>query len=123
MTLLLVFLGGAVGAPVRYLTDRLVQRLHDSVFPWGTLTVNLVGSLVLGLLLGARDDVGLPPTAVTLLGTGFCGALTTFSTFGFETMRLLQEGSVMEAGLNALGSLVLGVLAAAGGLALVGLLT
>ncbi|GLX11108.1 MULTISPECIES: fluoride efflux transporter CrcB [unclassified Microbispora] len=122
MTLLLVFLGGIVGAPARYLTDRLVQRLHDSVFPWGTLAVNLSGSLVLGLLLGARDDLGLPAAMVTLLGTGFCGAFTTFSTFGFETVRLLEEGSVLEAGLNALGSLVLGVLAAAAGFALAALL-
>ncbi|WP_182905006.1 fluoride efflux transporter CrcB [Microbispora sp. H13382] len=122
MILLLVFLGGVAGAPARYLADRLVQRLHDSVFPWGTLSVNLSGSLVLGLLLGARDGVGLPADVVTLLGTGFCGALTTFSTFGFETVRLLEEGSVLEAVLNALGSLVLGVLAAAAGFALAALL-
>ncbi|WP_169983914.1 fluoride efflux transporter CrcB [Microbispora sp. H10836] len=122
MILLLVFLGGVVGAPARYLADRLVQRLHDSVFPWGTLSVNLAGSLVLGLLLGARDGVGLPADVVTLLGTGFCGALTTFSTFGFETVRLLEEGSVLEAALNALGSLVLGVLAAAAGFVLAALL-
>ncbi|MBO4270072.1 fluoride efflux transporter CrcB [Microbispora triticiradicis] len=122
MTLLLVFLGGVVGAPARYLADRLVQRLHDSVFPWGTLAVNVSGSLVLGVLLGARDDLGLPAAMVTLLGTGFCGAFTTFSTFGFETVRLLEEGAVLEAGLNALGSLVLGVLAAAAGLGLAHLL-
>jgi CrcB protein len=123
VTLLLVFLGGIVGAPTRYLIDRLVQRLHDSVFPWGTLAINVSGSLVLGLLLGARDDLGLPAAMVTLLGTGFCGAFTTFSTFGFETVRLLEEGSVLEAGLNALGSLVLGLLAAAAGFALAALLT
>ncbi|GLW25482.1 fluoride efflux transporter CrcB [Microbispora triticiradicis] len=122
MTLLLVFLGGIVGAPARYLADRLAQRLHDSVFPWGTLAVNVSGSLVLGLLLGARDDLGLPAAMVTLLGTGFCGAFTTFSTFGFETVRLLEEGAVLEAGLNALGSLVLGVLAAAAGIGLAHLL-
>ena len=123
MTLLLVFLGGAAGAPARYLTDRLVQRLHDSVFPWGTLTVNLVGSLILGFLLGARSGLGLPAEAATLIGTGFCGALTTFSTYGFETVRLLEEGSLLEAGLNALGSLVLGILAAAAGYGLAALLT
>ncbi|GIH70987.1 fluoride efflux transporter CrcB [Sphaerimonospora thailandensis] len=121
MTLLLVFLGGAVGAPARYLIDRFVQRRHDSVFPWGTLTVNLVGSLILGFLLGARSGLGLPQEVVMLAGTGFCGALTTFSTFGFETVRLLEEGSFREAGLNAVGSLLLGVLAAAGGHALAGL--
>jgi len=123
VTLLLVFLGGVVGAPARYLTDRLVQRLHDSVFPWGTLAVNVIGSFVLGVLLGARDGLGLPAQAATLLGTGCCGAFTTFSTFGFETVRLLEEGSAGAAALNALGSVVLGVLAAAAALALVALLT
>lgn len=107
MTVLLVLLGGAVGAPSRYLIDRYVQRRHDSVFPWGTLTVNLIGCLVLGLLTGAARD--LPGPVVTLAGTGFCGALTTFSTFGFETTRLLEEGSLVEAGLNAVTSLVVGI--------------
>jgi CrcB protein len=109
VTLLLVFLGGAAGAPARYILDRLVQRRHDSVFPWGTLTVNLIGSAVLGALLAAS----LPKDVALLAGTGFCGALTTFSTFGFETIRLLEDGSVLEAALNAAASLLLGLLAAA----------
>ncbi|NUP20109.1 MAG: fluoride efflux transporter CrcB [Streptomyces sp.] len=117
MTLLLVFAGGVVGAPARYLLDRYVQSRHDSVFPWGTLTVNLIGSLLLGLLLATA-----PPALLALAGTGFCGALTTFSTFGFETLRLLEEGSLAEAGLNALGSLAAGIAAALGGYFLGGLL-
>jgi fluoride exporter len=116
MTVLLVLFGGAVGAPSRYLIDRYVQQRHASVFPWGTLTVNLLGCLVLGLLTGAAHQ--LPKEFVTLAGTGFCGALTTFSTFGFETTRLLEEGSLLEAGLNALGSLVLGILIATAGYAI-----
>jgi fluoride exporter len=115
VTVLLVFLGGTIGAPARYLLDRTVQRRHESVFPWGTLTVNLIGCLVLGVLTGAAQS--LPKDLVVFAGTGFCGALTTFSTFSFETTRLLEEGSLLEAGLNALGSLVLGVLAAALGYA------
>lgn len=113
MTVLLVFVGGMVGAPARYLLDRAVQRRHESVFPWGTLTVNLIGCLVLGLLTGAAQS--LPEDVVVLAGTGVCGAFTTFSTFGYETTRLLEEGSLLEAGLNALVSVFLGVLAAAGG--------
>lgn len=116
MTVLLVFLGGAVGAPARYLLDRAVQRRHESVFPWGTLVVNLLGCLVLGLLTGAA--LSLPKDLLVLAGTGVCGAFTTFSTFGYETTRLLEEGSLLEAGLNALGSLFFGVLAAACGFAL-----
>jgi CrcB protein len=115
VTVLLVFLGGAVGAPLRYLVDRFVGSRVDGVFPWGTLVVNLAGSLVLGALLGSA--AALHPAATLLVGTGVCGALTTFSSFGFETMRLLEDGSVLEAGLNAAGSVLLGVLAAGAGYA------
>lgn len=115
MSVLLVFLGGAFGAPLRYLVDRLVQSRIDSVFPWGTFTVNLAGSLVLGAVLGSAS--ALRPDLALLIGTGVCGALTTFSSFGFETMRLLEDGAVLEAGLNVLGSVVLSVLAASAGFA------
>jgi CrcB protein len=108
MTVLLVLVGGAVGAPARYLTDVLVQRLHGSAFPWGTWTVNVVGSFVLGLVASAA-----PSWAVTLLGTGFCGALTTFSTFGYETVRLAEEGEGATAAANVVGSLTAGLAAAA----------
>jgi CrcB protein len=110
VTILLVFLGGVVGAPARYTLDRLVQGRTRGAFPWGTLTVNLLGSVILGALLGA----GAPHGLQVLIGTGVCGALTTFSTLGYETVRLLEDGSPYRAGLNAVGSLVLGVLAAAG---------
>ena len=107
MTVLLVLLGGAVGAPARYLTDLAVQRRHAGTFPWGTLTVNVAGSLVLGVTAGAVSAGGGPAWVLTLLGTGFCGALTTFSTFGFETVRLLQERSARA----ALGNVTLSVAA------------
>jgi CrcB protein len=112
VTLLLVLVGGMIGAPARYLADRIIQVRHDSVFPWGTFAVNIAGSALLGFLLGAHRHLGLPSFAVALLGTGFCGGLTTFSTFGYETLRLLEDGAIGEAGVNALGSLVIGVLAA-----------
>lgn len=114
MTALLVVLGAVVGAPLRYLTDLLVQSRHDTVFPWGTLTVNAAGSLLLGCVAGAVSG-GAPAWVLTLVGTGFCGALTTFSTFGYETLRLVEEGSLLEAVLNATASLLIGFVACAGG--------
>jgi CrcB protein len=118
VTLLLVVLGGAVGAPLRYLTDLFVQSKHESAVPWGTLTVNVVGSAVLGGVLAAASVGHLSSDLVALLGTGLCGALTTFSTFGFETVRLLQEGSTVAAGVNVTVSLAAGFLAGAGAWAL-----
>ncbi|MBN6057227.1 fluoride efflux transporter CrcB [Nonomuraea sp. RK-328] len=111
--MLLVVLGAAVGAPLRYLVDRLVQSRHDSVFPWGTMTVNVIGSAVLGFLAAA--PVSGP--VMTLLGTGFCGALTTYSTFGYETVRLVHAGATTYALLNALGSVAAGLGAAWCGMA------
>jgi len=121
MTVVLVLVGGAVGAPLRYLTDLLVQARHDSILPWGTLTVNVVGSFVLGIVAAAVAVGGAPGWVMTLLGTGFCGALTTFSTFGFETVRLIEEGSLLEALVNVVASLAAGLAAAAAGWALVSL--
>ena len=102
MTVALVLLGAAVGAPLRYVTDLLVQSRHDSVLPWGTLAVNVAGSLVLGVAAGAMPG---HQWALALVGTGFCGALTTFSTFGFETVRLAQDGWVKA----SVANVVLGV--------------
>jgi fluoride exporter len=113
----MVLLGGAVGAPLRYLTDLFLQSRHDSVFPWGTFTVNVVGSLVVGVTAAAVIGLGSPAWVLALVGTGFCGALTTFSTFGYETVRLLEEGSVLIAVGNCVASLACGLGACAGGYA------
>ncbi|TDC45228.1 fluoride efflux transporter CrcB [Micromonospora sp. KC207] len=113
MTVLLIALGAAVGAPLRYLTDRAVQARHASPFPWGTLTVNVLGSLVLGALVAAPAG----PAVAALLGTGFCGALTTYSTFGYETLRLARDGSRHLAAANVLTSVAAGLGAATVGYA------
>lgn len=115
MTVALVLIGGAVGAPLRYLTDLFVQSRRDSVLPWGTLSVNVAGSLLLGALASGVTNAGAPGWLLTLAGTGFCGALTTFSTFGYETVRLVEDGAWLEALVNVSLSLVLGFMACAGG--------
>lgn len=114
MTVLMVIVGGAVGAPLRYLTDLLVQARHDSVFPWGTFTVNVLGSLVLGVTAGAAVALAPPAWVLALVGTGLCGAFTTFSTFGFETIRLIEQGSWSTALANAGASLAVGLGVCAG---------
>jgi len=123
VTLLLIALGAAVGAPARYLTDRAVQARHDSVFPWGTLTVNVVGSLVLGMLTAAATRGAVSSGLTAAVGTGFCGALTTYSTFGYETLRLTEERAGFEAVANVVASLAAGLGAAALGWAVGAALT
>jgi CrcB protein len=112
---------GALGAPARYLVDGAVGDRTEGVFPWGTFVVNATGSLLLGFLTGLALYHALPATPKLVLGTGFCGAYTTFSTFSFETVRLIEEGAVNEAVRNSLGTLVVGAAAAAAGLALAAL--
>jgi fluoride exporter len=112
VTAVLVVLGAAVGAPLRYLTDRAVQARHDSVFPWGTFTVNVIGSFVLGVLIRGMSVHAVSGSVNALLGTGLCGALTTYSTFGYETVRLLEERVSAYAVLNVVASIVAGLGAA-----------
>lgn len=111
MTVLMIAIGAALGAPARYLTDRAIQARHETVFPWGTLTVNVAASLVLGFLAGAGSTVN--SSLAAFAGTGFCGALSTYSTFSLETMRLAQDGARFYAVANIAGSLIAGIGAAA----------
>ncbi|WEH36710.1 fluoride efflux transporter CrcB [Streptomyces sp. AM 4-1-1] len=118
MNWLLVVLGAAVGAPLRYLTDRAVQSRHDSVFPWGTFAVNVAGSLVLGLLTGAVAAGAASSHVQLLVGTGLCGALTTYSTFSYETLRLAEDGARFHAVANVAASVAAGLGAVFTGVAL-----
>jgi CrcB protein len=113
-----VALGGFVGAPTRFLVDRLVADRIESDLPLGTFAVNITGSLLLGLLTGLGIAHHVPPPVEALVGTGFCGAYTTFSTWSYETVRLLSEGELLEAGVNAVVSLLVGLGAAGAGIAL-----
>ncbi|UUU36146.1 fluoride efflux transporter CrcB [Streptomyces sp. CA-210063] len=118
MNWVLVIVGGMLGAPLRYLTDRAVQSRHDTVFPWGTFTVNVAGSLVLGVLTGAVTAGAATSHLHLLLGTGLCGALTTYSTFSYETLRLAQDGARFHAAANVIASVVAGLGAVFVGVAL-----
>ena len=106
----------AIGAPLRYLVDGYVGDRVEGAFPWGTLVVNASGSLLLGVLSGLALYHAFPRSPKVILGTGFCGAYTTFSTFSFETVRLVEEGAVGAAFRNAAATL--GICAAAGALGL-----
>jgi CrcB protein len=86
MTALLVALGAVVGAPIRYLTDRWLQSVHGGLFPWGTFTVNVAASFVLGLVLGGPA----PHAVVALVAVGFCGSLSTWSTLAYDVVRLVE---------------------------------
>lgn len=95
--------GAGFGAAARYALDRRMSR-HPSLFPRGTFTINLLGSFLLGFIVGIAPTAGL----IALLGTGFCGGFTTFSTFSFETVVLTGEGRGAVARLYVVASLVVG---------------
>mgnify|MGYP001791484143 CR=1 FL=1 len=118
MSLLLVITGAAVGAPLRYLSDRAIQSRHDTVFPWGTFTVNVIGSLILGIIIGAVAAGRASPQVQLALGTGLCGALTTYSTFSYETLRLLEDDARLFAAANVVASIAAGLGAAFLGVAI-----
>jgi fluoride exporter len=107
--LLAIALGGAFGAVARYTISGWVARLtHESPFPYGTLAVNLIGSFLLGLLmgLGGEGRLMLPPSVRIVVGIGFLGAFTTFSTFSYETVEAFRVGDVRV----AIGNTVVSVL-------------
>ncbi len=115
MTALFVVLGAALGAPTRFLVDRWARARFRSGTIVGTLVVNIAGSFVLGLVAGASDQGALPTWVLPLVGVGFCGALTTFSTLAFETWVFLEERQWRPFAANLVLSLALGGLAVWGG--------
>jgi CrcB protein len=110
---------GALGAVARYLADGAVQERTGGLFPLGTLVVNLVGSLVLGVLAGLALTHAGTAAARTVIGAGFCGGLTTWSTASWETVRLAQDGEWAAAVQFTVANLAGSMLAAAAGLAVV----
>jgi CrcB protein len=119
--LLGLVVAGAVGAPTRYLVDGIVLDRTDGTLPLGTLVINTSGSLLLGLIAGLALYHAFPSTPKTVLGTGFCGAYTTFSTFTYEVVRLLEERAAASALRILVASLIVPTGAAALGLAIASL--
>lgn len=116
----LVGLAGALGASSRDALEAWARARRPTVTPVGTFLVNVSGSLALGVVVGLALAHGLDPDARTVVGTGFLGAYTTFSTYAYETVRRADEGHARVAAAYALGSVVAATLAAALGLVVVG---
>jgi fluoride exporter len=117
--LILIALGGAAGAVARYVLDSAVSERWPSAFPWGTLAVNLSGTLILGFLFALTIERGvLPASSRAPLMIGFLGAYTTFSTLMLESWHLVEDGAVGIAVANIVGSCVLGLVAVFIGLAI-----
>ncbi len=108
--LILVFIGGGLGSSLRFIISKYLNS--DHLLPYGTFLVNIIGSLLLGMILGwALKTNSLTSPANILLGVGFCGGFTTFSTFSFENYSLIKSGDYLSFSVYFFGSLILGILA------------
>lgn len=115
--MLWVGLGGFLGANARYLFGLWIAARLGTTFPYGTFVINVSGSFVLGIIVGLLDAHVLAPAVRLSLAIGFVGAYTTFSTFTYETLRLIEDGSLLLATANVVGSVLIGMVAAVAGLA------
>ncbi|HTW21115.1 MAG TPA: fluoride efflux transporter CrcB [Mycobacteriales bacterium] len=115
---ILVGVAAGAGAVFRYLLDRLIQHQHASTFPFGTLTINVLGSFVLGLTTGLATHHGLSARTADVIGIGICGGFTTWSTYCWETIALAESNELAQSVVNVAASLTAGLLAAAAGLGL-----
>jgi len=108
---LLVFLGGGLGSTLRYLVASAMNQ-YSKVLPFGTFTVNIIGCLLIGMILGyAQRENTLTSNQTLLLATGFCGGFTTFSAFANENLELIKNGEIFNFSVYTIGSILVGVLA------------
>lgn len=113
MNLVLIAMGGALGAVSRFLVGNVVSKLTHSSLPWGTFSINILGCLFMGFLMTVIMERELLPAAWRLfLCVGFLGGFTTFSSFGYEALMLLMEGALVQSFAYAAGSVLLGLVAA-----------
>jgi fluoride exporter len=120
MILLLIAVGGAIGSVARYIVGRAVQGLSGSGFPVGTLVVNIVGCFLIGVFVRFLLNMQTSPELRALLVVGFCGGFTTFSTFSYETVGLIEGGDYARAATYVVASVVICILATFGGMAAMG---
>jgi len=119
LQVLFVALGGAIGSAARYLVGGWFAARFGAAFPYGTFVVNVTGSFIVGLFLAyAQERVSLSPYWRLFIAVGFVGGYTTFSTFEYESIRLLQDGEMLLATVYLIGSVVAGGVAAIAGIAL-----
>jgi CrcB protein len=118
MLALVIFVGAGIGGVARYAVGGWVQAATGAAFPWGTLLVNVTGSLLLMFSYALLEGTAAAPEWRAFVGIGVLGGYTTFSTFSFETVRLLQDGEWERAALYAVGSVVLSIAAAVLGVGL-----
>ena len=108
---LLVFLGGGLGSGLRYLVS-IAMNQYSKVLPFGTFTVNILGCMLIGLILGyAQKENTLTSNQTLLLATGFCGGFTTFSAFANENLELIKNGELFNFSVYTIGSVLIGILA------------
>jgi CrcB protein len=119
IAILWVGLGGFLGANARYLLGGWIAARMGTLFPYGTFVINITGSFILGFFLAfIQDRPWVHPTARLLFSIGFVGAYTTFSTYTYETIALMENGQVLLAAINCIGSVVAGLLAVFAGIVL-----
>lgn len=114
-----IALFGGFGATARFVSDGTIRTVLGRNFPWGTLIINVVGSLILGVMTGLALSGYTSHSLLLIVGTGFCGGFTTFSTASFEAVRLIEERRFLAVFVQVIGNVVLCLLAAAVGLGLV----
>ncbi|AEH00118.1 fluoride efflux transporter CrcB [Lacinutrix sp. 5H-3-7-4] len=114
--LVLVFIGGGFGSVLRYIIGKYLNSTENGI-PYGTFTANILGSLLIGIILGlALKNNSLTQNHTLLLATGFCGGFTTFSTFAYENHMFLKSGDFVSFAIYTIASFVLGFLAVFGGM-------
>lgn len=121
MIILLIAVGGAIGALARYGVSTWAFNQWGAAFPFGTFIINVAGSVLLGMIMQLAEGAAITAETRALLAVGFCGAFTTFSTFSYETVRLMQEGEWLYVAANIVGSVVVSLAGVFVGFAVAGL--